>query len=645
MIFGIHWREGGRIDLKLRLPLAASVRLIWIISPLFLLWSCKESPLVVQPKQDPQVSYSTEIRPLLIENCISCHGDFPLHNPSDWDLLHQHKETLETPAIFQKWIQQGSTVDTHWADLPLRSVKANSVDDLVESGKELTKAREVPQAMFAAPVSELIAGDLMDDKSRTISTGYLRRQDDTPQWRAELVTKEFLGMRLDCAQCHDHPSEPWTTAQYAHLLGIFTTPFDHLEKATPPLFVKSSKENTEKHQALLHELKEASKTAPVIEQDYLDWLAQDEGMPNLQSLVAAYSFENKNLDNLASSGSVKASGHELIPTEGAHGKGLLFNGKNKLLLSELPDSSELGRFTISTWIKLAAESLEDTPIATIGTRERGFEFRITEGKLQARWTRFWPQMSIAVTSKFALIAPDRWAHVAVSYDGSRQSSGLQIYLNGLPINIKAEPTRLMKSVVAANEPLAISGKGLTLDELQVYQEVLTPIELRQVFDGTSLLSAYQNGDDLREFYQRNFGKNKANQQEKLRSLNKSLLEMENKMPAFLVMAANPNQKSVLKEQGPSDRLEFTKNLNKDRLARALANEVWTRHFGSPLARSLGYSDPLPSHPDLLEWLAGELKRHNFNVGKLGSIIRSSQAWKQEWTNTVPAAASCPRPQE
>jgi len=265
--------------------------------------------------------------------------------------------------------------------------------------------------------------------------------------------------------------------------------------------------------------------------------------------------------------------------------------------------------------------------------------------MQARWTRFWPQMSIAVTSKFALITPDRWVHVAVSYDGSRQASGLQIYLNGLPITIKAEPTRLMKSVVAPSEPLAISGKGLTLDELQIYQEVLTPIELRQVFDGTSLLNAYQNGDDLREFYQRNFSKNKVEQQERLRSLNESLLEMENKMPAFLVMAANPNQKSVLKEQGPADRLEFIKNLNKDRLARALANEVWTRHFGAPLTRSLGYSDPLPSHPDLLEWLAGELKRHNFNVGKLGSIIRNSQAWKQEWISTVPTAASCPRPQE
>jgi len=209
--------------------------------------------LVVHPEKDkpePQVSYSTEVRPLLIENCISCHADFPLHDPSNWDLLHQHKETLETPEVFQKWVQQGSNVDIHWADLPLRTIKASSVDDLVAPGKELTKAR---------------------------------------------------------AQCHDHPSEPWTTAQYAHLLGIFTTPYDHLEKATPPLFVKSSNEGSEKHEALLNELKEISKTAPVIEQDYLDWLAQDEGVPNQPSLVAAYSFENENLDNLASSGSRRSS--------------------------------------------------------------------------------------------------------------------------------------------------------------------------------------------------------------------------------------------------------------------------------------------------------------------------------------------------
>ena len=622
------------------------MRLIWITSPLFLLWSCKDSPLAVpHEKQEPKVSYSTEVRPLVIENCLSCHADLPLHDPSDWDLLHQHKEGVETPEIFKKWAELGSKIDTHWAELPLRKVSGKSVDDFVEASPELTKPREAPQAMFSAPVTHLIAGDLMEDKSRTVSTGYLRRGDDTPQWRAELAAKEFTGTRIDCAQCHDHPSEPWTTAQYAHFAGLFTTPFDHLEKAIPPLFIQATKDETQKRNEALVELKEASKSAPPIEQDYLDWLARDEGLPSLQSIVAAYSFDDDQLHNLASGSSVTATGIDLTPAAGAHGKGLLFNGENKLILTGLPDSSELGRFTISAWIKLEPGAEVDTAIATIGTRERGFEFRITDGKMQARWTRFWPQMSIAVTSEFALLIPGRWAHVAVSYDGSRQSSGLKIHLNGLPINTEAESTHLMKTVVTPTEHLTLSGKGLTIDELQVYQEALTAIEIRHVFDGTSLLTAYQNGDDLREFYQNNFRKNKAAQKEKIRMINERLLKMENKMPAYLVMAANPNQKSDLKAQGPSDRLAFAENLNQDLLARSLANEVWKRHFGAPLVQSLGHSDPLPSQPELLEWLAGKLKESDFNVAQLGITIRNSQTWKQEWVTKVPEAATCPRPDQ
>jgi len=115
------------------------------------------------------------------------------------------------------------------------------------------------------------------------------------------------------------------------------------------------------------------------------------------------------------------------------------------------------------------------------------------------------------------------------------------------------------------------------------------------------------------------------------------------MPTYLVMGAHPNQKSTSESQSPSDRLEFAENLNQNRLARSLANEVWKRHFGAPLVRSLGYSDPLPDHPELLEWLAGELMRSDFNITKLGSTIRNSETWKQEWSEQVPDAATCPRP--
>ncbi len=624
------------------------MRLIWLNLPLFFLWACKDNSSSSSTKQkepEPKVSYSKDIRPLLIENCLSCHADLPLHNLEGWNLLHQHEEEVEIPALLQKWVMEGSEIDPHWAGLPLRNVAGNSVDDFVETSPELETAREVPKAMFTASIPDLLAGDLMEDQARSISTGYLRRGEDSPEWRAEMVAQEFLGMNIACARCHDHPTEHWTTERYAKLAELFTTPYDHLPKALPPLFVKVSDEASQKIASLEEELKAASEATPVADQDYLDWLALDEEAPTLPGLVAAFSFEGQGLANLAFQSVVKADGNNLISEASAHGEGLLFEENSELVLSDLPIESELDRFTISAWIKMGADSLSDTPIVTIGTRERGFEFRVTDAKLQARWTRFWPQVAASVTSKFPAIAPDRWSHVAITYDGTRQASGFQIYLNGLPIEIIEAPSKLMKSVLAQKLPLIFAGKGLSLDEVQIYNDALTPIGIRQIFDGRSLLKAYQNSDDLREFYQRHLDKNEASRRQQVRLLNEALLQSENDLPAYLVMAANPKQEITEGSDEPADRLEFSKRLNPDLLARSLANEVWRRHFGEPLTPSLGLSAPLPAHGDLLEWLAGKLKKSDFNVTLLGELIRESKAWGQEWTAPEFEPASCPRPEE
>lgn len=625
------------------------MRLLCLFSPLLFLAACRDDSTngtSSGPEPEKLVSYSLEVRPFLIESCTACHGDLPLHDPAGWNLLHEHEEEVEIPETLQKWIMQGSQVDSHWAGLPLREVSGNSVDDFFEPDAELPEVeREVPQAMFTAPVADLLAGDLKARKERAISTGYLRQGGDTPKWRAEKVAREFLGVRIACASCHDHPSEHWSSGRHAKLAELFTTPFDDTPNSLAPLFVKITEEESQKLAALAAQLEEATVAPPVVEEDYLDWLALDEGTPALPGLVAAFSFEGRSLNNLAPLSKVVADGKDLIAENGVHGQGLLFDDKNELTLTELPGSTELDRFTLSAWIKLGSESLADTPIATIGTRERGFEFRVTNGKLQARWTRFWPQQAAVVTSKIPLIAPNRWCHVAVTYDGSRRAEGMQIYLNGSPIEVVAEPTTLLKSVLTRGEPLTFSGKGLWLDELQVYRDVLTPLGVRQIFDGRSLVTAYQEGSDLREFHQRHFGKNEESRREQVRLTNLQILKIEDELPVYLVMADNPEHKIPEGSKEPANRLEFTERLNKDLMARALANEVWRRHFDAPLAHSLGFSDTLPDHPDLLEWLAGELKKSDFDVVKLGVLIRESKAWTREWPGSKSEAATCPRPVE
>lgn len=45
---------------------------------------------------------------------------------------------------------------------------------------------------------------------------------DQPEVAARSFSQLFLGVRIECAQCHHHPSERWTQSDYAGLVGFFT---------------------------------------------------------------------------------------------------------------------------------------------------------------------------------------------------------------------------------------------------------------------------------------------------------------------------------------------------------------------------------------------------------------------------------------
>ena len=45
---------------------------------------------------------------------------------------------------------------------------------------------------------------------------------DTPEVAARSISQLFLGVRIECAQCHHHPSERWSQDDYAGLVGFFT---------------------------------------------------------------------------------------------------------------------------------------------------------------------------------------------------------------------------------------------------------------------------------------------------------------------------------------------------------------------------------------------------------------------------------------
>jgi hypothetical protein len=70
-------------------------------------------------------------------------------------------------------------------------------------------------------------------------------------------------------------------------------------------------------------------------------------------------------------------------------------------------------------------------------------------------------------------------------------------------------------------------------------------------------------------------------------------------------------------------------------ARVLVNRIWQQHFGRGLvetANDFGVNGSPPSHPELLDWLAGELVRSGWRIKPLHQLIVLSSTYRQSSQN-------------
>jgi len=66
-------------------------------------------------------------------------------------------------------------------------------------------------------------------------------------------------------------------------------------------------------------------------------------------------------------------------------------------------------------------------------------------------------------------------------------------------------------------------------------------------------------------------------------------------------------------------------------ARVMVNRVWQYHFGTGLVETpsdFGRNGGKPSHPELLDWLAGEFIRGGWSVKRLHKLILTSETYRQ-----------------
>jgi len=101
------------------------------------------------------------------------------------------------------------------------------------------------------------------------------------------------------------------------------------------------------------------------------------------------------------------------------------------------------------------------------------------------------------------------------------------------------------------------------------------------------------------------------------------------------------------DAGPVDRLALARWLvdtNNPLTARVVVNRMWESIFGIGLVRTseeFGAQGELPSHPELLDWLAVELMDHKWDVNHVLHLMVTSAAYRQSSRVTPELAAHDP----
>jgi len=80
------------------------------------------------------------------------------------------------------------------------------------------------------------------------------------------------------------------------------------------------------------------------------------------------------------------------------------------------------------------------------------------------------------------------------------------------------------------------------------------------------------------------------------------------------------------------------------MARVVVNRLWQHHFGRGIVATpndFGKTGALPTHPELLEWLAGELIRGGWKLKPIHRLLMTSRAWSQSAATDAAKLAADP----
>ena len=503
--------------------------------------------------------------------------------------------------------------------------------------------------------------------------------------RLETTSTVWLGLTVACARCHDHKYDPISQRDYYQLFAFFNS---GVEKGTiapddpPPVMDVTSPEQKLELDRLSAARRVAEESfaqrANPLQPRMVAWEASAavELQPPRQGVIAQVDFEPEGAKEPGSghpAGPRAAEKGAVYFQPGLVGQSAMFDGMQHL---ELPADTPIVAdrpWTVGLWVKPSTSLVGVmSKIEPTGDR-RGFELIWAKGQLQINLVDRWVVSAIELTTRDPIKRID-WNHVVISYDGSRRAAGVKVYADGLEVPLIVVRDSL-QGPITNREPLRIgrrdSGLGYygQLDEFRLLDRAVTGAEARSWYwsdrlqgilalDTTKrdarqkkLLLDYfveRHADDATRAAHRVAAARREDEDAYRARLPKTLVMQEvaspkpthllkrgqYDAPGELVQADVPGALSPWPAEAPRNRLGLAQWLVSPAhplTARVAVNRLWLQCFGEgivPTLNDFGLQGELPSHPELLDWLAVRFASGGWNVKEMLRLLVTSATYRQ-----------------
>ncbi len=518
------------------------------------------------------------------------------------------------------------------------------------------------------------------------------------EWRAEYVADRvhtmgtaFLGLTLECCRCHDHKFDPISQRDYYSLFAHFNSIdesglYSHFTQATPtPTMLLYGDGVEQKHLRAKSEVAAASarvaEEAVSARSRFSSWMQgsapANAGQPRP---VASFAFDLFEGGQSASAvGTAKATlvdGPESVA--GHSGNALGFSGDNSAVIEGAGAFGRPEPFSFDLWLKRTTDQERAVVFhfsrAWTDSGSRGYELVLDHGHPTFSLIHFWPGNAISIRANDALPL-QQWTRVTVTYDGSSTAGGMALFRDGKRLETEVIRDNLYKDIQhraewgdseAGSIRLTLAGrfrdngfKGGLIDDFRVFDRCLTAYEVSQIGDGPAAgpvdfdtylarfdepyraaVAALKKARDAE-----NAVINPVREIMTMRELNRPRQTHVLRRGAYdakgePVSAGVPEKIFPLPSGLPDNRLGLARWMTDPKhplTARVAVNRIWKQHFGRGLVATVddfGAQGSLPTHPELLDWLANRFIASGWDRKALHRLILTSATYRQ--TSAAPA---------